>query len=407
MKWGTPFVFVVALVSLGVVVGGGLAGGVWAPGSPPGPSGSADLTGGNAGRIGPETADTATTGKAAPTSVDGKAQDIQEQPIEAAQGTNRPDQQYTLLPTWAAAYEGNCTGCHIPSDDRPSYHPTRRRESLRISTWFVDDNQQLGPNLQLENFQVSGFKVHGNKVYCSDCHTATNPQAIATNRSGRTADPHSVHQGIVAREGCIRCHGPRASQATEGVTSPISMRRVYDNRFLSTRDEAPYGNATGSTVGYGFAKYLHPETGVITPRSCGDCHGLYHGKGGFGFSFDASTRVGPRTHIRGGTGLLVNQTSISCGACHGTDVHAVHTNGKMNASVTFEQIMNLSIRVRKEGVAGAETCLECHGTSVVARSGSHWELPTAKRLGLIGRRDAPPNATVQTTETGDCAFCHQ
>lgn len=326
----------------------------------------------------------------------------------SAQQSGIGGEAYTLLPTWQAKYEGQCTDCHIPNAERDAFHPMNRQPQLQIDTWFYDDDQQTGPNLHLDNLQPSGFEVDGQVLYCSDCHTATHPGKLATNESGRTGDPHSVHQAVYERTGCDRCHGPSASQDTEGVHSPLDMTRDFDGKFLATREEAAYADENGSTEGFGYTKYLHSDSEDVVIGSCGDCHGLYHGEGGFAFSFDQTPSSGPQTPTVGGTGLLVNQTAQDCGTCHVQDVHAVHTNGKMNSRVDFEKAMNLSRSIRLEDSEGAETCLECHGAEIVqSTGGSHWELSTARRLGLLGDRDGPPDSSILTAESADCSYCHQ
>ena len=324
----------------------------------------------------------------------------------AAQAGGQAAQEYSLLPTWEARYDGDCTDCHIPDGDRNSFHPTNRRKQLKADTWYFDDDEQTGPNLQLDNFQPAGFQLDGETLYCSDCHTASNPTGLATNQSGRTGDPHSVHQAVYERIGCDRCHGATATQATGGVNSPIDMHREFDGKFLATEDEAGF-DANGSADGAGYTMYLQADSSDVVVGSCGDCHGQYHGKGGFGFTFDSHTGAGPQSPTPGGAGLLVNETALGCGTCHAEDVHAVHTNGEMNTKVDFRTAMDLSVQTKPENSAGAETCIECHGTEVVRQTGTHWELQTARRLGLIGARDGPPNSSIQTAQTGDCSFCHQ
>lgn len=304
-----------------------------------------------------------------------------------------------LLPLWAKSYDGTCAGCHMATGGgslhEPPFHPVGL-SAQGNQHWFWDHNRQAGPSLSMANAQVAGIKPLGRTVYCSDCHSVSNPSGFANaSASGRTLDPHAVHENTVRREGCDRCHDGSATNATLGINYPISMVRDFDGDHLASRQEATYG-PNGSRTGSGWAKYGIAESPAISPKSCGDCHGQYH-LATMGFSYTNETSVGPAVYASGGVGVEIKNTKVQCKACHTTNVHAVHTNGQMN----YQPTTNLS------QVQGAESCLECHGVGIARRNGGHYTGRGASQLGLLGKFDGEPDAVGYKVKDGDCGFCHE
>ena len=354
---------------------------------------------------------------------------------------------YGLLPAWGETYDGGCAGCHMGTGSlhSPPFHPIGV-DSESSSTFFYDDNIQLAPNLEIDTSQPSAMSVSGNTTYCGDCHTATNPEGFADPQaSGRTNDPHSVHDNVVVREGCGRCHNQKSQEQLElecsqchdfatpeqapepdetphsthssiiedegcdachqaltseqeFLKSPLNMVRKWDQAFLATQSEAPYG-PDGTNAGEDeWTKYPHPESSDIKEGTCGDCHGMYHEQN-IDFTFNSESRVGPVVRASGGPGINLGNNTLECGgSCHSNDVHAVHTNGEMSAKRPSK--MDLS------NVQGAESCFECHGKNIAENAGGHFTAEGSENLGLRGKYDVSPNAAGYDVVKGDCGFCH-
>lgn len=355
---------------------------------------------------------------------------------------------FGLLPMWQAAYNGSshgqlhdydfdddgvadtqqCGNCHMGGGSKhsPPLHPLGLG-SLDSGEWFFDDDSHRGPNTRLP-YQESGL-LPG--VGCGDCHTPTNPDGFATPRADGSNDPHSVHRDVINREGCIRCHTyddetferqPRAlgkryqqgnaTRATFGIVNPLNMTRAWDGTFLSTSSEANYtrrGNAP-APGGKGWNRYGRAESTNITQFSCGDCHGQYHLGRGIGFTFDGSvdSRLGPIAIVNDNksAGVASGGYEFTCGYCHVTDAHAVHTNGRINQNVNFAMMDDMSRNVTLPGVRGAELCGECHAQAISNDYGGHFTPAAATRLGLEGARDAPPGRPGMGKGNADCGFCH-
>lgn len=303
----------------------------------------------------------------------------------------------SLLPTWGAVYDGDCSDCHMGGEslhDAP-FHPVGLSQQ-DSQNWFFDNDRQVGPNVRLPAFQPSGIRVRGNEVYCSDCHTVSSSTGLAkSNSSDRTGDPHSVHQDVTAREGCDRCHGSDATSDTNGVTSPIDMTRNWDGDVLATAQETVEAGSNGT--GEGWARYLRVRSPAVVQGSCGDCHGQYHA-GNMDFTFTVQSRVGPSTQVSGGVGVAAGESELECKACHVSDVHAVHTNGEITLGLNQTDVA---------GLQGAESCLECHGVGVAESEGGHFTPAGSRKLGLVGERDGPPDAAGYNRTDGDCGFCHE
>lgn len=364
-------------------------------------------------------------------------------------GTTETSQQtsYGLLPAWEQVYDGDCADCHMGNGSlhSPPFHPIGG-DSGGSSTYFYDDNIQLGPNLQTTNFQESGISISGKTTYCGDCHTAANRAGFANpETSQRTGDPHSVHDNVVKQDGCGRCHNekqqaslqvecgechdfntpeeapfpvesPHSTHSSvindqgcnachqslinenQFLKSPLNMVRETGQESLATRSEAPYGADGTESGGDMWTKYPHPETADITANSCGDCHGTFH-KQNIQFTFDSQSRIGPVVEATGGPGIHLGNNTLECGgSCHSNDVHAVHTNGEMSAKKPSE--MDLS------NVQGAESCNECHGRNIAEESGGHFTADGSRKLGLRGPNDGDPDAAGYDIVDGDCGFCH-
>ena len=312
-------------------------------------------------------------------------------------GTNQSS--FGLIPLWQESYDGTCAGCHMAKGESSLHDPPFHPVGLSAEDnehWFWDHNNQSGPNIALENPQVAGIQPQGTELYCTDCHAVRNPEGFENPAlSNRSLDTHAVHENTVRREGCDRCHDRQANDSSWGVNSPIDMTRGFDKDFLADPAEATYG-ANGSEAGSGWARYGQAENPEIAQRSCGDCHGQYH-LATMQFSFSPDTNVGPPIDADGGVGIKLQDTEVQCGACHTTNVHAVHTNGQMNTQGTG----NLT------NVLGAETCLECHGVSIAERNKGHYTAKGAIGLGLLGENDGEPDAVGYQVVGGDCGFCHE
>lgn len=179
--------------------------------------------------------------------------------------------------------------------------------------------------------------------------------------------------------------------------------------------------------GNGWNVYGSSESGRTNAFSCGDCHDQFHaeqafaetGGKGIAFAFDDSpgSRKGPYKPVKDTNSIGVEiglrgggNSSFTCGFCHPTDAHAVHTNGEMNSRASFDQVMNVSDQsIITPGVLGAELCDECH-TQNAGPNNRHIERRPER--GLSGsptdshNRKPDLNANYMSGEE-DCGFCHQ
>ncbi|MBS1263247.1 MAG: hypothetical protein MAG715_00420 [Methanonatronarchaeales archaeon] len=304
---------------------------------------------------------------------------------------------FGLLPMWKAAYigegthdydfdddgqqtTGQCGNCHMGGGSKhdPPFHPIGLN-SRDSGEWFFDADRQSGPNTRLAS-QPSGLRPAGGTLFCGDCHTPSNLDGFGDpQNSGRTGDPHAVHRDVMAREDCLRCHIGKdqsfsgavtftqggAKKETKQIADPINMVRVWDGKLLSTPEESIY-DANGAQVdGGGWSRYLSPDSEGAVRASCGDCHGVYHMTGGRRFTFDdsAESRRGPIAEVEHDESPEVSSGDnvFTCGQCHVTDVHAVHTNGEINDRVNYRLLTDMSENVTNPGAVGAEFCPVCHG----------------------------------------------
>lgn len=348
---------------------------------------------------------------------------------------------FGLLPMWQAAYNGTgthnydfngdgtpatrqCGNCHMGGGSKHSapLHPIGLSPT-DSGAWFFDDNRQIGPNTRLVS-QPAGITPKGMSANCGDCHTPTNAAGFANpDTSGRTSDPHSVHTDVIGREGCIRCHSAggemfsgaisfrqgNATGATNGISNPINMNRVWDGKFLSSPQEAKYAQ-DGSVGQGGWNKYKQADSQGAVAQGCGDCHGQYHANGGLAFTFDDSvgSRSGPIALVNDAESFGINSggTTFTCGDCHVTDAHAVHTNGLVSSRATYNTLTDLNQTITEPGAQGAEYCPECHGQSIAKDFGNHFSPQAGDYLGLRGPRNVAPDATGMGVQNSDCGFCH-
>lgn len=324
-----------------------------------------------------------------------------------------------------------------------------RFDTDQTGNWFYDDDLHRGPNTELAA-GYAGIKPQGSlTVQCGDCHTATNNN-LATSTAGATNDPHSVHRDVLTREGCIRCHvynnrtfsgditftQGNATRSTYGIANPINMTRIWDGKFLSTAQEANYSYDAGvgglNTSGTGWNIYGTVDGGHGYTYACPDCHDQFHAEQGltgtsveFSFNDSASSRKGPYAPVehKNSWGLNVSGVVKTCGDCHVTDAHAVHTNGGLSSQASWDEFSDATDQsIINASVLGAELCDECHSQNVP--SGTNKAHPVNQEVrGLSGSpstsHNRPPD--LESGEAGsngdgpnydpsnpeDCGFCHE
>lgn len=411
--------------------------------------------------------------------------------VEVSTGSAFRGTEFGLLPAWQEAYNGSFTGsitydfdgdgvndteqcgnCHMMEyqgsggfsmKHEPPLHPLRYKATYgawnyptAVDTryWFHDDDLHRGPNTELA-YQEAGIRPQGSRVVqCGDCHTPRSPEYLATSAANTSNDPHSVHRDVLTREGCIRCHTfnnrtfqdslsvgdisvstlfvqGNATRSTYGIANPINMTRVWDNRFLSTVEEANYSYDAGSgglnSSGQGWNVYGSPETSRASQYGCGDCHDQFHAQQGltgtpveFSFNDSAGSRKGPYAPVNDSKSYGVNASGYkTCGVCHVTDAHAVHTNGLLNSQAAFSAVNDPTDQsIINSGVLGAELCDECHSqnTGGSAKNPLHPFEPDKLGLGNKSNSDAAGTShdrlpDLQSLHLGsdlgtDCGFCH-
>ncbi len=341
--------------------------------------------------------------------------------------------------------------------------------------WFHDDDQHRGPNTRLAA-AYAGIRLKGKQVECGVCHTARDPVNAfgpEINSSDQfTNDPHSVHRDVSAREGCIRCHvysntsfyaddptaagfqqntlvftQGNATRNSHGIANPINMTRVWDYStpngpvFLSTTDEANYSYSPGggglTTSGNGWTLYGSADGGT-EKYSCTDCHDRFHAEqgfadtGGYGLEFafndSAGSRKGPYAPVNDSEsiGVVTGGRNITCGLCHPTDVHAVHTNGGMVSKGSYAQvndgsdqsIFGMSTPYTYNGsILGAELCDECHTDNLDGLDPNrHFDNADGRGLGgehhqeWFATHNRYPDLEATSQNWGgveDCGFCHR